>query len=135
MEDAETLTIREQSDFIKKLLYFRDHLKGLLVSEEFISFNRGQISYSVVYKRIEEAFKADLDISLVFNSLLPPRDLSNLQNYLNRAEWQAFKSKTKQDEFKQLVLYAQYDRRYLRSVLFFQQTSSAFHRKNSKGAF
>jgi hypothetical protein len=116
VEDAETLTIKGQSDFIRKVLYFRDHLKELLVSADFISFNRGQISYSEIYKRIEEALKADLDISLEFNSLPPPRDFSNLQNYLDRAEWQAFKSKTKQDDFKQLVLYAQYDRRYLRAV-------------------
>jgi len=116
VEDAETLSIKEQSDFIKNLLYFRDHLKELLVSEEFMSFNRGQTSYSEIYKKIEDALKADLDISLEFNSLPSPRDFSSLQNYLDRAEWQAFKSKTKQDDFKQLVLYAQYDRRYLRSV-------------------
>jgi hypothetical protein len=116
VEDAETLTITEQSDFIKKLLYFRDHLKELLVSEDFISFSRSQIPYSEIYKRIEEALKADLDISLELNSLPPPRDFSNLQNYIDRAEWQAFKSKTKRGDFKQLVLYAQYDRRYLRAV-------------------
>ena len=116
VEDAETLTITEQSDFIQKILYFRDHLKELLVSEDFISFNRGQIPYTGIYKRIEEALEADLNISLEFNSLAPPRDFSNLQNYLERAEWQAFKSKTKQDDFKQLVLYSQYDRRYLRAV-------------------
>jgi hypothetical protein len=116
VEDAETLTVTEQPDFIRKLLYFRDHLKELLVSEDFISFNRGQILYSEIYYRIEEALKADLNISLELNLLPPPRDFSNLQNYLDRAEWQAFKSKTKQDDFKQLVLYAQYDRRYLRAV-------------------
>ena len=116
VEDAETLTIIDQSDFIKKLLYFRDHLKELIVSEDFISFNRGQMLYSEIYKRIEEVLKADLDISLEFDSLPPPRDLSNLKNYLDRAEWQVFKSKTKQDNFKQLVIYAQYDRRYLRAV-------------------
>lgn len=116
VEDAETLTITEQSDFILKLLYFRDHLKELLVSKDFISFNRGEIPYLEIYKRIEEALKADLDISLELNSLPPPRDFSNLQNYIDRAEWQAFKSKTRQEDFKQLVLYAQYDRRYLRAV-------------------
>ncbi|MBU2455672.1 MAG: hypothetical protein KJ668_20380, partial [Proteobacteria bacterium] len=59
---------------------------------------------------------SDLDIALDLNSLSAPRDLSNLKNYIDRAEWQAFKSKTKRDDFKQLVLYAQYDRRYLRTV-------------------
>jgi hypothetical protein len=116
VEDAETLTVTEQSDFIRKLLYFRDHLRELLVSEDFASFNRGQLPYSEIYKKIKEALKADLDISLDFNSLASPRDFSNLQNYLDRAEWQTYKSKTTQDAFKQLVLYAQYDRRYLRAV-------------------
>ena len=116
VEDAETLTVTEQSDFIRNILYFRDHLKELLVSDDFKSFNHGQIYYSEIYGKIEESLKADLNISLDFNSLPPPRDFYNFQNYLDRAEWQAFKSKTKQDEFKKLVLYAQYDRRYLRAV-------------------
>lgn len=116
VEDAETLTISAQSDFIKKLLYFRDHLKELLVSEDFAAFERGDLSYSAIYQRIEATLKADLDISLDLNLLASPRDFTDLQNYLDRAEWQSFKSKTSQEFFKQLVLYAQYDRRYLRAV-------------------
>ena len=116
VEDAETLTIRAQSEFIKDILYFRDNLKKLLVSEKFTSFSQGQISYLEIYKEIERNLKSDLDISLELNSLSPPRDFTNLKNYLDRAEWQAFKSKVESDYFKQLVLYAQYDNRYLRAV-------------------
>ena len=41
VEDAETLSIRDQSEFIRKLLYFRDHLKALLLSDEFAQFRQG----------------------------------------------------------------------------------------------
>ncbi|MBU1342253.1 MAG: hypothetical protein KKE44_04145, partial [Proteobacteria bacterium] len=116
VEDAETLTIKTQSEFIKKILFFRDNLKALLVSKEFSAFNLDRISYQDMFKTIEGHLKSDLDIALDLNSLSAPRDLSNLKNYIDRAEWQAFKSKTKRDDFKQLVLYAQYDRRYLRTV-------------------
>ncbi len=116
VEDAETLSIMGQSDFIRKLLYFRDHLKALLISDEFTQLRQGRIPYTEIYRRIEAALKADLDISMVLASLSPPRDFANLQNYLDRAEWQAYKSKTRKKDFRQLVLYAQYDRRYLRAV-------------------
>jgi len=116
VEDAETLTTANQTDFIKKILFFRDHLKHLLVSQQFKEFRKGQITYSDIYTKIEEHLKSDLGISLELKSLPSPRDFTDLQNYLDRAEWQVFKSKTTQDSFKQLVLYAQHDRRYLRAV-------------------
>ncbi len=116
VEDAETLSIADQSEFIRKILYFRDHLKALLLSDEFAQFKQSRIPYTVIYQRIEAALKADLDLSVDLASLAPPRDFTNLQNYLDRAEWQAYKSKTRKEDFRQLVLYAQYDRRYLRAV-------------------
>jgi hypothetical protein len=116
VEDAETLTISTQSDFIKQVVYFRDKLKSLLVSKEFKSFKNGKLSHLQIYKLIEKDLKSELDISIDLNTLSPPRDLLNLKNYLDRAEWQAFKSKTRQAAFKELILYAQYDRRYLRAA-------------------
>lgn len=116
VEDAETLTIRTQSNFIKQVLYFRDKLKTLLVSKEFESFKDGELSHLDIFELIEKDIKSELVISIDLNNLSPPRDLLNLQNYLDRAEWQAFKSKTKQAAFKELILYAQYDRRYLRAA-------------------
>ena len=95
VEDAETLTITTQSDFLKKILYFRDNLKILLISDDFTSFTQGKITYLDILKKMEAYLKSDLDISLELNSLSSPRDFSSLQNYLDRAEWQAFKSKTK----------------------------------------
>ena len=116
VEDAETLSIKDQSDFIRKILYFRDHLKAVLLSDEFVQFKQGRIPHTVIYQKIEAALKADLGLSVDLASLAPPRDFAKLQNYLDRAEWQAYKSKTRKEDFRQLVLYAQYDRRYLRAV-------------------
>lgn len=116
VEDAETLTTKTQSDFIKNILYFRDRLRELLVSKEYKSFELGKISYIEILKIIESDLKSILDISLNLNTLSSPRDFLDLRNYIERAEWQTFKSKTKNDDFKRLALYAQYDRRYLRAV-------------------
>ena len=57
-----------------------------------------------------------MGISLNLSTLSSPRDFLDLKNYIDRAEWQGYKSKTKSDDFKQLVLFAQYDRRCLRAV-------------------
>jgi len=124
VEDAETLTTASQSEFIQKILYFRDHLQELLVSEEFEKFSNGRLGYEEIYQRIEHLLQEDLQIKVDFASLEPPRDFSQLQNYLDRAEWQAYKSRIDEDAFKQLVLYAQYDRRYLRAV---SRTSPSLH--------
>jgi len=116
VEDAETLSIKTQSDFIKRILYFRDNLKTLLVSDEFLLFDSGEISYLDIFGIVECNLKSDLDISLELKTLSSPRDFSNLQNYLVRAQWQIYKSKIKRYEFERLVKYAQYDHRYLRAV-------------------
>lgn len=116
VEDAETLTTQTQSDFIRQILYFRDKLRALLVSEAYRSFEAGTLSHLEIFKRIETDLQSELDIAVDLDTLPPPRDYKNFQNYLDRAEWQAFKSQTRAEEFKQLVLYAQYDRRYLRAV-------------------
>jgi len=124
VEDAETLTTASQSKFIQKILYFRDHLQELLVSEDFDKFANGRLGYEAIYQRIEHLLQEDLQIKVDFATMAPPRDFTELQNYLDRAEWQAYKSRTGEEAFKQLVLYAQYDRRYLRAV---SRTSPSLH--------
>lgn len=116
VEDAETLTITTQTDFIQKILYFRDNLKKLLVSQDYNSFKLDKKTYLDILNIIESHLKTDLNLSLQLADLSSPRDLSNLENYLDRAEWQAYKSKTTKEDFERLVLFAQYDRRYLRAV-------------------
>lgn len=116
VEDAETLTVVGQSQFIRQVLYFREHLQQLLVSEEFQAFERGERNHDGIFENIEVTLRDDLGIELVLDSLESPRDVLDLQNYLDRAEWQKNKSLTTVDQFKRLILFAQYDRRYLRSV-------------------
>jgi len=124
VEDAETLSTVTQSEFIQKILYVRDHLKDILVSKEYQAFKDGKSNYLTIFRIIESHLKSDLNISLKLDELPPPRDFTNLENYLDRAEWQVYKSKTSIEDFKKLVLYAQYDRRYLRAV---SRTSPKFN--------
>lgn len=116
VEDTETLTTRTQSDFIRNILLFRDKLRDLLSSEVYRSFEAGQRSHLEIFKQLEIDLESVLGISVKLDALPPPRDYKDLRNYLDRAEWQAFKSKTTPEDFKALVLYGQYDRRYLRAV-------------------
>ena len=116
VEDAETLTTKGQSEFVAKLLYFRDDLRSLLTSPHYQAFVNGSISYDKVLDRISELLDRDLAIKLDVKSLSPPRDFFKLENYADRAEWQYYKSRNRKADFEKLVLYAQYDTRYLRSA-------------------
>lgn len=116
VEDAETLTTKTQPDFIKNILFFRDHLKELLISKDYQSFENEKMSYEKILNNIEFYLKADLNISIKLKTLTSPRDFKNLKNYVDRAQWQVYKSKTRIEDFKKLILYAQNDRRYLRAA-------------------
>lgn len=116
VEDAETLTISSQSEFIRNILFFRDHLKDLIVSKDFTDYENGDISHKEILKIIEKHLAEDLDIKISLEKLGSPRDFKNVKNYIERAEWQKHKSSTTSNEFKKLTLFAQHDRRYLRAV-------------------
>jgi len=116
VEDAETLTVTGQSEFVRQILFFRENLQGILVSEEFQAFERGERTYEDTFERIENYLQDDLGIELKFDELESPRGFLDLQNYVDRVEWQKYKSLTTEDQFRSLILFAQYDRRYLRSV-------------------
>lgn len=116
VEDAETLSVAGQSDFIRRILFFREHLQDIVVSEAFRAFEEGTGTYERVFEEIEHSLQDDLGIEVELDELDSPRGFLDLQNYLDRAEWQKNKSLTSEDQFKSLILYAQYDRRYLRSV-------------------
>lgn len=116
VEDAETLTVVGQSKFVGKVLYFRESLQRILISQEFEAFERGEITYDKIFELIETSLSSDLEIELTLDDLESPRGYLSLQNYLDRAEWQKYKSMTTEDQFRSLILFAQYDRRYLRSV-------------------
>ncbi len=116
VEDAETLSVTGQSDFIRQILFFRDHLQETLISESFRAFEEGSGSHEAVFEGVERYLQIDLGIEIKLDELDSPREFLDLQNYLDRAQWQKNKSLTSDDQFKSLILFAQYDRRYLRSV-------------------
>ena len=116
VEDAETLKAEPFQGEPTRLLRFRDHLRGLLSSPLFHRFQQRDATWNEILQVIERDLKADLGLSYQLASLPPPRNLTNLENYLQRAEWQYYKSSTKAEDFLQLLEYAQKDPRYLRAV-------------------
>ena len=116
VEDSETLSINNQSTFIKNSLYFREHIRELITSEMYKDFEVGEVEYTEILNQIEVYLKNDLDFILDFSTLESPRDFTKISNYIERAEWQYYKSKTSKQNFKDLILFAQHDRRYLRCV-------------------
>lgn len=116
VEDAETLTVRGQPDISLKLLTFRDHLRQVLGSPLYGEFKVGKQDWRAVLKRVSGHLQTDLGLTYDFETLGPPRNLTDLANYLQRAEWQYYKSTSSEDDFRQLIGFAQHDPRYLRIV-------------------
>ena len=116
VEDAETLTVQGQPEFPLKLLTFRDHLREVLGSPFYAEFKAGKQDWRAVLKIVSGYLQTDLGLSYDFETLGPPRNLTHLENYLQRAEWQYYKSTAREDDFLLLVAYAQHDPRYLRAV-------------------
>lgn len=116
VEDAETLTERGQPGFPLKLLVFRDHLREVLKSLIYADFKAGKQDWQAVLKVVSGHLQTDLGLTYEFETLAPPRNLTHLQNYLQRAEWLYYKSTTKEEDFRTLINYAQHDPRYLRAV-------------------
>jgi hypothetical protein len=127
VEDAETLTVRGQPEFSLQLLTFRDHLRELLASPLYAEFQAGQKDWQAVLEVVSAHLQADLGLTYDFETLGPPRNFTNLANYLQRAEWQYYKSSAREDDFRQLIGYAQHDPRYLRAV---SRTSPKFRDPN-----
>jgi hypothetical protein len=116
VEDAETLTERNQPEFPLKLLIFRDHLREVLKSPIYAEFKAGKQDWRAILKVVSGHLQTDVGLPYQFETLAPPRNLTHLQNYLQRAEWQYYKSSTQETEFRALISYAQHDSRYLRAV-------------------
>ena len=116
VEDAETLTVRNQPEYPVKLLAFRDHLREVLGSPEYAAFKTGDQDWRGVLKLVSRHLQADLGLSYEFETLGPPRNFNSLENYLQRVEWQYYKSSTREKNLRALIAYAQHDPRYLRAV-------------------
>lgn len=116
VEDAETLTVQGQPEFPLKLLTFRDHLREILGSPVYAGFKAGKQDWRTVLKIVSGHLQTDLGLSYDFETLGPPRNLTHLANYLQRAEWQYYKSTAGEGDLLLLIAYAQHDPRYLRAV-------------------
>jgi hypothetical protein len=127
VEDAETLTTRDQPEFPIKLLALRDHLREILGSSLYSDFRTGKQSWQAVLKAVSERIQTDLGLPYDFPTLSKPRNLLRLENYVQRAEWQYYKSTTREEDFRVLINYAQHDPRYLHAV---SRTSRKLHDPN-----
>ena len=127
VEDAETLRGTPSQERSIRFLRFRDHLRELLASPLFERYRKGEVSWQAILQAMERHLKGDLGLEYQLASLPPPRNLTHLQNYLQRAEWQYYKTSTRAEDFLQLLDYAQHDPRYLRAV---SRTSRKHHDPN-----
>jgi hypothetical protein len=115
-EDAETLTVKGQPPYTLQLLAFRDHLRDVLKSPLYAEFTAGRVPWKTVLRSVSADAQRDLGTTYDFETLAPPRNLSHLENYLQRAQWQYYKSSARQEDFLALISYAQHDARYLRAA-------------------
>jgi len=115
-EAGETLSTKHQTNFIKNVRYLADDLRKLLNSSQYTNFQKGKSSWIDVFHDLDIINKARAGIDTPLQKLEPARDLTELQNYIDRAEWQYYKSKNTNDHFHNLINFAQNDRRYLRAV-------------------
>jgi hypothetical protein len=115
-EDAETLTAIGQPDFVGHSLYFRDHLRDLLKSQLYKKYLEGKAKPEEIFKVIEKYLLEDMNMTVDIKKLPPPQDYSKFENYVERAKWQYYKSSSNKEDFRRLLMFAQYNRRYLRAV-------------------
>jgi nitroreductase len=116
VEDAETLSTRNLPEVAVKFLTLRDHLREVLGSALYADFKSGRQDWRAVVRAVSGHLQADLGVRYDFETLGPPRSLTNVENYLQRAEWQYYKSRTREEDFHTLIDFAQHDARYLRAV-------------------
>ena len=115
-EDAETLTTQGQPEFPLKVLAFRDHLREIMTTPAFAGYREGQSDWHPLLKTVSDHLHSDLGLTYDLATIGPPRNLTHLENYLQRSEWQYYKSTSREADFLQLIAYAQHDPRYLRAV-------------------
>lgn len=116
VEDAETLTARNQPDISLQLLVFRDHLRDVLNSPLYADFRAGKQDWRAVLKAVSGHLRRDVGLEYDLETVPAARNLGSIQNYVQRAEWQYYKSTTREQDFRALIKYAQHDPRYLRAV-------------------
>jgi hypothetical protein len=115
-EAGETLSTASQSDFVKNVRLLAEDFRAYLLSDEYKAFTSGESTWQSVFADLDHLVAARVNINTKLEDLEPARDLAEIKNYIDRAEWQVYKSTSREDDFRSLVSYAQSDRRYLRAV-------------------
>jgi hypothetical protein len=115
-EAGETLSAPPQSQYVLKVRGFGLGLRQYLGSPEYAAFVAGRKDYRAVFSDMERLYQQTFGKTITIAELPPPRDLTRLDNYVDRAVWQVYKTKARESEFRRLINYAQHDRRYLRAV-------------------
>jgi len=95
---------------------FRDHLREVQSSLLMADFTAGRRDWRAVLSVVSGHLRADLGLAYDFETLGPPRDVTHLENYLQRSEWQYYKTSAREADFRALIGWAQHDPRYLRAV-------------------
>ncbi len=116
VEDAETLTVLHQPEISLQLLAFRDHLREVLGSPLIGEYTSGTQEWRAVLEAVSRHLENDLGVTCDLTTLGPPRNITDLESYLQRAEWQYYKSTTREEDFRAIIGYAQHDPRYLRAA-------------------
>jgi hypothetical protein len=116
VEDAETLAAPGQPSVGLGLLAFRDHLREVLASTLIAEYAAGCGDWRAVLRVVAGHLKGDLGLDYAFEALGPARNFTHLENYLDRTEWQYYKTSSRAEDLLALVAYAQHDPRYLRAV-------------------
>jgi hypothetical protein len=115
-EAGETLSTDTQSAFVKNVRLLAEDFRRYLLSADYTAFRNGEAAWQDVFSDLDHLTASRVDIELSLESMEPARDLAEIKNYIDRAEWQLYKSKSSEEDFRRLVSYAQNDRRYLRAV-------------------
>ncbi len=115
-EAGETLSSNGQPQFVYQVRNLGLSLREYLTSADYAAFLAGKKDHLAVFSDIERIYQETIGKPLKLADLPPPRDLSKLDNYIDRAVWQLYKTKAKESDFRRLINFAQKDRRYLRAV-------------------
>lgn len=115
-EAGETLSSSGHTRFVYQVRNFGLNLREYLTSTDYAAFLAGKKDYLAVFSDIERIYLKTIEKPLKLAELPPARDLSKLENYIDRAVWQVYKTKAKESDFRLLINFAQKDRRYLRAV-------------------
>lgn len=115
-EAGETLSTDGQSPFVYQVRNLGLGLREYLASVEYAEFLSGKKDHLAVFHDIEQVYQKNIGKAINMSELPPPRELTKLDNYIDRAIWQVYKTKATESDFRKLISYAQKDRRYLRAV-------------------